>query len=67
LPPETLSPPRKVVRVVHSASDGTCQAIGHNPFVSEIAYQLYKYPNDARLAELCPKTVLAPVVLLLHV
>ena len=34
LPPATLSPPKNVVNVAHSASVGTCQPCGANCFLN---------------------------------
>ena len=47
-PPATLTPPKKVVNVVHSASDGTCHPLGHNLPVFT-AYQLYNAPYVLQL------------------
>ena len=36
-PPAKLDPPKWFSRVVHSASDGICQPVGHNPLLSVTA------------------------------
>jgi ribosomal protein L29 len=38
-------PPKILPKVFHSKSLGKCQPVGHKPFVSEAANQLYRYPN----------------------
>jgi hypothetical protein len=56
LPPATLSPPKSVVKVVHSSTVGTCQPEGQIFFVEVppavimpfAAYQLYRYPYLVR-------------------